>query len=97
MGAPAGAARRARTDPADTVLVHFFPCGPETEAGVLLSDGGRVHDFELRYGPAGPDVDRGALVTHWRDVTDAWQDMPSAEEIAEAFLWRPPPRRTALT
>ncbi|MFF2196629.1 hypothetical protein [Streptomyces sp. NPDC058157] len=83
-------------DPAESVLVHLFPCGTDMDHGVLLSGAGRVHAFELH----GLRARRGAgrfVVRYWRDITEEWRTTPFAEEIAHAFIWRPPPRRTRLT
>ncbi|MFD6875617.1 MULTISPECIES: hypothetical protein [unclassified Streptomyces] len=79
-----------------TVLVHLFPDGPEAETGVVLSDGGRVYEFDLVYNRMREGSDRDAVIEHWQDITDHWQAHPLFSEIADAFVWRPSARRTYL-
>ncbi|KOU56058.1 hypothetical protein ADK55_13345 [Streptomyces sp. WM4235] len=76
------------------VLVHLFPDGPEAETGVVLSDGGRVHEFALVYNRMKKGSDRHAVIEHWQDITRHWQAHPLRSEIADAFVWRPSVRRT---
>ncbi|MEV6678210.1 hypothetical protein AB0N09_15305 [Streptomyces erythrochromogenes] len=78
------------------VLVHLFPDGPGVETGAVLSDGGRVHEFDLAYDRMREDGDRGAVIVRWRDITGHWQARPLRSEIADAFVWRPPALRTHL-
>ncbi|KPI15487.1 hypothetical protein OV450_2625 [Actinobacteria bacterium OV450] len=82
-------------DPADAVLVHLLQSGADTESGVLVSGGGRVHDFELRCVGTQAGGKR-VLVQHWHDITDGWRTTPFSAEIANAFIWQPPPLSTAL-
>ncbi|KOU92404.1 MULTISPECIES: hypothetical protein [Streptomyces] len=84
-------------NPADTVLVYLFPTGPSTENGVLLSDGGRVYDFELMYDREKNGADRRAGMAYWHDITDRWQTTPFSRKISDAFIWRPPASRTILS
>ncbi|MGW6862978.1 hypothetical protein [Streptomyces sp. NPDC054901] len=79
-----------------TVLVHLFPDGPEAETGVVLSDGGRVYEFDLVYNRMREGSDRDAVIEHWQDITNHWQAHPLRSEIADAFVWRPSARRTCL-
>lgn len=83
--------------PADTVLVHLFPDGGDSEFGTVVSDGGRVYSFDLRYNRESMRSARAAAMERWLDVTDRWQQEPVSSEIADAFIWKPPPRRTRLT
>ncbi|THA86760.1 hypothetical protein [Streptomyces sp. A0592] len=76
--------------PDRSVLVHLYPDGPCTETGVLLSDGGRVYDFELTYDREKAGADRWANIAYWHDITDRWQEKPFRQEISDAFIWRPP-------
>ncbi|AWZ06997.1 hypothetical protein DRB96_23095 [Streptomyces sp. ICC1] len=78
------------------VLVYLFPDGPESETGVVLSDGGRVYEFDLVYNRMREGSDRDAVIEHWQDITGHWQVHPLRSEIADAFIWRPPARRTCL-
>ncbi|MGW7030752.1 hypothetical protein ACWGFX_26770 [Streptomyces xanthophaeus] len=78
------------------VLVYLFPDGPESETGVVLSDGGRVYEFDLVYNRMREGSDRDAVIKHWQDITGHWQTHPLRHEIADAFIWRPPARRTYL-
>ncbi|MFJ3841118.1 hypothetical protein ACWGHM_36950 [Streptomyces sp. NPDC054904] len=78
------------------VLVYLVPDGPESEAGVVLSDGGRVYEFNLVYNRMREGSDRDAVIEHWQDITGHWQAHPLRSEIADAFIWRPPARRTYL-
>ncbi|MEU3404623.1 hypothetical protein ABZ766_11830 [Streptomyces sp. NPDC006670] len=75
--------------PADAVLVYLFPDGPCTETGVLLSDSGRVYDFELMYDREKAGADRWAHISSWHDITDRWQTAALSREISDAFIWRP--------
>ncbi|MFJ2592503.1 hypothetical protein [Streptomyces erythrochromogenes] len=81
--------------PADTVLVFLIQSGAETESGVLLTDGGLVYDFELRLSRFRDGTER-IRIGRWLDATDTWQTAPLAAEIANAFIWRVPPRPTRL-
>ncbi|MGW2305500.1 hypothetical protein [Streptomyces sp. NPDC001809] len=83
--------------PAGSVLVELMRSGHDTEFGVVISDGGRVYDFELRYVRARGDTEEIVLMAFWHDITDRWQATPFSTEIADAFLWHAPPRRTVLT
>ncbi|MFK0016924.1 hypothetical protein [Streptomyces sp. NPDC091027] len=76
--------------PAETTLVYLFPDGPSCETGVLLSDSGRVYDFELTYDLEQAGADRWAHISSWRDITDRWQTAAFRREIRDAFIWRPP-------
>ncbi|WP_405451647.1 hypothetical protein [Streptomyces erythrochromogenes] len=78
------------------VLVHLFPDGPEAETGVVLSDGGRVYAFDLVYHRMREESERGAVIERWQDITGHWQAHPLRSEIADAYVWRPPARRTYL-
>ncbi|MGW0661235.1 hypothetical protein [Streptodolium elevatio] len=82
--------------PADTVLVFLFPDGADSEYGTVVSDGGRVYSFDLRYNREDVRTERTAVIERWLDITDQWQGKPLSHEIAETFIWRPPPRRTNL-
>ncbi|MER6320220.1 hypothetical protein ABT237_41715 [Streptomyces sp. NPDC001581] len=79
-----------------TVLVYLFPDGPESETGVVLSDGGQVYEFDLAYNRMREGSDRDAVIARWQDITSSWQAHPLRSEIADAFIWRPPARRTRL-
>ncbi|MFE9633391.1 hypothetical protein [Streptomyces sp. NPDC006463] len=81
---------------ADTVLVYLWPSGSHTESGVVLSDGGRVYEFDLGYNRMRAGSERRAVIEHWQDITDRWQANAFSSEIADAFIWRPPRRRTSL-
>lgn len=83
--------------PADTVLVYLFPDGGDSEFGTVVSDGGRVYSFDLRYNRESMRSARAAVIERWLDITDRWQQEPFSPEIADAFIWKPPPRRTRLT
>ncbi|MFJ8210237.1 hypothetical protein [Streptomyces sp. NPDC096033] len=66
------------------------------DSGVLVSGAGQVYDFDLLRLRARRGADR-FLVRQWRDITEEWRTTPLGAEIADAFIWRPPPRRTRLT
>lgn len=78
------------------VLVYLFPDGGDSETGVVLSDGGRVYEFGIGYNRMKEGSDRSAVIEHWNDITSCWQVHPLRSEIADAFIWRPPARRTYL-
>ncbi|MEU8777120.1 hypothetical protein [Streptomyces sp. NPDC048606] len=79
-----------------TVLVSLFPDGACSETGVVHTDGGRVYAFDLAYDRLKDGDDRNAVITRWRDVTHSWEEVPFHSEIEDAFLWRPPARRTSF-
>ncbi|MEV7524394.1 hypothetical protein [Streptomyces sp. NPDC091371] len=79
-----------------TVLVYLFPDGAHTEAGVVLSDGGHVYEFVIDYNRMGVGSELNAVIAQWHDITSHWQAHPFSAEIADAFIWRPPARRTHL-
>ncbi|MFE2149259.1 hypothetical protein ACFXAO_04410 [Streptomyces lavendulae] len=79
-----------------SVLVFLFPDGDSAEAGVVVSDGGRVYEFDISYDRMREGGDVNAVIEHWRDITTCWQAHPFHSEIADAFIWRPPARRTYL-
>src|SRR5689334_6244384 len=66
-----------------------------SEAGVVLSNGGRVYEFDIGYDRMREGGDN-AVIEHWHDITSCWQAHPFHSEIADAFIWRPPARRTYL-
>ncbi|WP_336319816.1 hypothetical protein [Streptomyces lavendofoliae] len=37
-----------------------------------------------------------AFLRNWTDITDTWQHRSFPDEIAKAFAWRPPTRKTTL-
>lgn len=82
-------------DPAETVLVYLIPCGADMESGVLLTSGGRVHTFDLECRRGRDGAERFRILRRL-DITDHWQTEPFSAEIADAFLWSPPPRPTRL-
>ncbi|MCX5395077.1 hypothetical protein [Streptomyces sp. NBC_00094] len=77
-----------------TVLVYLFPDGGYAETGVVLSDGGRVYEFDIGYSRMRAGSERNAVIENWHDITSSWQTHPFRSEIADAFIWRPPARRT---
>ncbi|MFE2285515.1 hypothetical protein ACFXDJ_15245 [Streptomyces sp. NPDC059443] len=79
-----------------TVLVYLFPDGADTETGVVLSDGGHVYEFDIGYNRRRAGSVRNAVIEQWHDITSRWQAHPLGAEIADAFIWRPPARRTHL-
>ncbi|MGW7172224.1 hypothetical protein [Streptomyces xanthophaeus] len=78
------------------VLVCLFPDGGDSETGVVLSEGGLVYEFDLAYHRMREGGDRTAVIVNWHDITSSWQAHPLRSEIADAFIWRPPARRTYL-
>lgn len=78
------------------VLVYLFPDGGDSEAGVVLSDGGHVYEFDIGYNRMRAGSERTAVIENWHDITSSWQAHPFRSEIADAFIWRPPARRTYL-
>lgn len=83
-------------DPATTVLVNLFPDGGGHEFGQCIDEDGRVYSFDLVYNREIPKAENRAVLRNWTDVTDTWQRRSFADEIANAFIWRPPSRKTAL-
>ncbi|WP_406858812.1 hypothetical protein ABZO31_00620 [Streptomyces sp. HUAS MG47] len=83
-------------DPATTVLVNLFPDGGDLEFGQCIDEDGRVYCFDLVYEREAPKAVSKAIVRNWTDITDTWQEDPLQGEIADAFMWRPPARRTVL-
>lgn len=57
----------------------------------------RVCRFGLFYDRDSPHGARKATIRSWTDITDTRQTEPLRHEIAQAFIWAPPPRRTDLT
>ncbi|MFJ7067902.1 hypothetical protein [Streptomyces sp. NPDC101115] len=72
--------------PADMVLVHLLQCGADIESGVLLSDGGRVYDVDLRHNGMRAGTESAVRVERWLDITDCWQTTPFSSQIADAFI-----------
>ncbi|MFJ6784406.1 hypothetical protein [Streptomyces yangpuensis] len=89
--------RERGLDPASTVLVNLFPDGGDHEFGRAIAEDGRVYRFDLFYDRDSPQGARKATIRSWTDITDTWQAEPLHDEIAQAFIWAPPPRRTDLT
>ncbi|MFC7797200.1 hypothetical protein [Streptomyces cinereoruber] len=83
-------------DPATTVLVNLFPDGGDHEFGQCIDEDGRVYSFDLVYDRESSTAENRAVLRNWTDVTDTWQHRSFADEIADAFIWRPPARKTAL-
>ncbi|MFD7974333.1 hypothetical protein [Streptomyces sp. NPDC059071] len=82
-------------DPATTVLVNLFPDGGDREFGQCIDEDGRVYCFDLVYDREQKAVSE-AFLHNWTDITDTWREDPLRREIADAFIWRPPARRTVL-
>ena len=83
-------------DPATTVLVNLFPDGRDHEFGQCIDEDGRVYSFDLVYDRERPKAEARAVLRNWTDVTDTWQHHSFADEVASAFIWRPPVRKTTL-
>ncbi|KOU25829.1 MULTISPECIES: hypothetical protein [Streptomyces] len=83
-------------DPATTVLVNLFPDGGDHEFGQCIDEDGRVYSFDLVYDRETPKAAGRAVLRNWADITDTWQQRSFPDEIVNAFIWRPPSRKTAL-
>ncbi|MFE8940935.1 hypothetical protein ACFYNX_26055 [Streptomyces sp. NPDC007872] len=78
------------------MLVNLFPDGGDHEFGQCMDEDGRVYSFDLVYDRQMPKAEGRAVLRNWTDVTDTWQHRSLADETANAFIWRPPSRKTAL-
>lgn len=78
------------------MLVNLFPDGGDHEFGQCIDEDGRVYSFDLVYDRETPNAAGKAVLRNWTDITDTWQHRSFPGEIANAFIWRPPSRKTVL-
>ncbi|MFE6063357.1 hypothetical protein [Streptomyces sp. NPDC056431] len=79
------------------MLVNLFPDGGDHEFGQCVDEDDRVYSFDLVYDRETPKAAGRAVLRNWTDITDAWQQRSFPDAIANAFIWRPPSRKTALS
>ena len=70
-----------RVNPATSLLAHLVPEGRTYASGVVLTETGRVYEFEVRF-PAGYGQ---ATLASWTDVSDSYQSRTFSSDVDAAL------------